>query len=296
MADESGGEGVAAELPPDLAAWLDDHAAETDHEPEELLGRLAAAYRAVEQDGAVSAVATSEDVSEVSTAVEAVQDDLDEKVGDMRERIVQIKRETDAKAPADHSHENLESRLTTLGETIAEIEGLPEEVTALDRQVQDLSTSVESLKSDLSSFQERTEAGFENYETVLEDLLDRTDRLKGRLQTLAETTGALQDAIETRRGVDESREQVAALKREANRMGISSADCEDCGTALNVALLTEPACPACGETFRGVERRSNFLRSHTLSTGSPPALEAGDAERVDVSEDVLNEEEGGGAS
>jgi DNA repair exonuclease SbcCD ATPase subunit len=292
MPDESGGEVVATELPPDLVAWLDEHTAGTEYEPDELLGRLAAAYRAVEQDGDRSAMATSEEVDDLSSAVEAVQDDLDEKVADMRERIVQIKRETDAKAPGNHTHETIEARLTALEESVTELEDVPAEVAALERQVTELNTAVENFESDLSSFQERTEAGFENYETVLEDLLDRTDRLKGRLQTLAETTGTLQEAIETSRGIEESREQVAALKREANRMGIGTADCEECGAALDVALLTEPACPACGETFEGVERRSNFLRSHTLATGSPPALEAGDAERVDVSEDVLNEEGG----
>lgn len=292
MADESGSEVVGAELPPDLAAWLDEHTAESEHEPEDLLGLLAAAYRSVEEDGSASTVATNDEVSSLASAVEGLQDDLDEKVADMRERIVQIKRETDAKAPADHSHEDIESRLSGLGETVAEMDGLQEEVAALEQRVEELSSSVESLDSDLSSMQERSDAGFENYETVLEDLLDRTDRLKGRTQTLAETTGALQDAIETRRGVEESREQVAALKREANRMGIGSADCEDCGTTLEVALLTEPSCPACGETFQSVDRRANFLRSHTLSTGSPPALEAGDAERVDVSEDVLTDEGG----
>lgn len=292
MVDESGGEVVATELPPDLAAWLDDHAAETDHEPEEILGRLAAAYRAVEKDGDGTAVETATKVRDLESAVEEVQDELDEKVTDMRERIVQVKREADAKASADHTHEDLESRLTTLSESVAESEEASKGIASLERQVEEFGTTVENLESDLSSFQERTEAGFENYETVLEDLLEKTDRLKGRVQTLAETTGAFQDAIETLHGGEELREQVAALKREANRMGIVSADCEDCGAALQVALLTEPACPACGETFRGVERRSNFLRSHTLSTGSPPALEAGDAERVDVSEDALNEEEG----
>lgn len=296
MGDESGADAVLADLPPDLASWLDDRAAESDLDSADLLQRLAEGYRAVERDGTADAIPTNTDLADVQRAVAALEEELDEKVSDVRQRVIQVKREADSKAVVDHGHEPLETRLDDLEESIESIEAVTDEVSALDRQLQTVTERVDDVQSDLVDVEERTETGFENYETVVEDLLDRMDRVEGRLETLAQTTSTLQQGLRDARARAEAKAQVDAIKREANRMGISVADCEDCGSELRVGLLTEPACPACGETFAGVDKRSNFLSSHTLSTGSPPALEAGDAERVDVGEDVVSDRSSGGSS
>lgn len=296
MGDERGADAVPADLPPDLASWLDDRAAESGLDSTELLQRLAEAYRAVEADGTTDSIATSTDLAELQQALTALEDEVEEKVSDVRQRVIQVKREADSKAAANHEHGPLETRLDDLEESIESTEAVVDDVTALERQLDTVTDRVDDVRSDLVDVEERAETGFENYETVVEDLLDRMDRVEGRLETLAQTTSTLQKGLSDARARAEAKEQVDAIKREANRLGISVADCEDCGSELQVGLLTEPACPACGETFAGVEKRSNFLSSHTLSTGSPPALEAGDAERVDVGEDVVSDRGSGGSS
>jgi predicted nucleic acid-binding Zn-ribbon protein len=287
MADESGAEAVVADLSPELAGWLEDRANAAGVDRAEFLGRLAAAFHAVETDGE-AAVTDVRDLGALQSDLADLEAEVDEKIEDVRERVVQVKRETDQKAPADHEHPDLDGS--------SEPSGPSEDIPALRRRIESIGDEVEDVRSTIGTVQSRTEAGFENYETVLEDLMDRIDRVEGRLETLAETTAAIQSSIEEIRGRAEVAEQVEAIKREANRMGVAHADCEDCGTGLEVALLTEPACPSCGEPFAGVERRSSFLGSHTLSTGSPPALEAGDAERVDVSEETVSEPGHGGSS
>lgn len=291
MADESGAEPVVADLSPELAGWLEERANAAGVDRAELLGRLAAAFHAVETDEG-SPAPVERDLAEMQADLADLEAEFDEKIEDVRERVIQVKRETDQKAPADHDHPEIAERI----EQSAGSGGASEDVAALRRRVEQVGEELEDVMSTIDSVQSRTEAGFENYETVLEDLMDRVERIEGRMDTLAETTAAIQSSIEEIRGRAEVAEQVETIQREANRMGIAHADCEDCGTGLEVALLTEPACPACGEPFAGVERRSSFLSSHTLSTGSPPALEAGDTERVEVSEETVSDPGHGGSS
>jgi DNA repair exonuclease SbcCD ATPase subunit len=296
MGEERPAEAVATDLPADLATWLEERAAANGVDRAEFLSRLAAAYRQVEGDGDLTDLPTRSEVEEVETTLANLQADFDEKVADVRDRVVQVKREADAKAPSDHTHESLDERLEDLNSRIGTAQEVEDDLEDLQRQVADMGGRLEGLEADLAGVEDRTEAGFKNYETVLEDLLDRAERLEGRLETLARTTSALKGTLSDLRGRAESRAQVGALKREANRMGISAADCEACGTGLEVALLTEPACPACGEDFAGVQRRANFLRSHTLTTGTPPALEAGAADHVEIGEDVLDDGPAGGST
>jgi hypothetical protein len=79
---------------------------------------------------------------------------------------------------------------------------------------------------------------------------------------------------------------VDQLAAAANRRGVREADCEDCGGAVDVALLREPACPHCGATFADVEASSGWFGSDTLVTGAaPPALEPA-ADLVEEESDV----------
>ncbi|MFB6112135.1 MAG: CopG family transcriptional regulator [Halobacteriaceae archaeon] len=242
---------------------------------------------AVASDGVDDAVATTRDIAELEAAIEAVESDLGSKVEDVRDRVIQVKRETDEKAPGDHDHESVEQRLEELA---AAVESLETSVTDLERiepTVESLESTVDELTETVDAIERRTEEGFENYETVLEDLLDRADTMEHRTEALGRAAAQLQQAVESLQSQTAARERAAALQREANRKGIREADCAACETTLDIALLDEAACPACETTFSGVSRRANFLRSHTLDTGDPPALEAGGTEHASLDEDVL---------
>jgi hypothetical protein len=136
---------------------------------------------------------------------------------DVRERVVQLKREIDTKAPADHDHKTLTGRL--------------------DEVERDL----ESIRAEMD-VDTRIDEGFENYRELLERLLDRTETIESRLDTLGSTVLAAREQAERR-------EQLASLTRTANREGVRTADCEECSETLDLGLLSDPSCPHCEMDF-----------------------------------------------
>lgn len=140
---------------------------------------------------------------------------------DVRERVVQLKREIDAKAPADHDHETLTARLD-----------------GIEHDLESIRAETEDVRERSLDAGERIDDGFENYRELLERLLERTETIESRLDTLGTTVLAARER-------NESREQLASLTRTANRGGVRTADCEGCSETLDLGLLFEPVCPHC---------------------------------------------------
>lgn len=161
-------------------------------------------------------------------------------LADVRERIVQVKRETDTKAPADHDHEEIDAELDRLG---SDIEALREES--------------ESALELAERAERRVETGFENYAELLEELLDRTETIEKRLDTLGTT--ALAERERTK-----PRERLAELSRAANREGVRTADCEACAETVDIGLLTDPTCPHCEAPFTEFATGRGMFGSATL--------------------------------
>ena len=272
------GEQVDA-LPNDLHEWVQERAEETDRPPAEVLARAIAAYRLLDDDeGDLERVAAegveadafrglSGTVADLDGRVEAVEDDFAEKVEDVRDRVVQVKRETDAKAPADHDHPDLRRAAETA-------EALADDVAAVRADLDDLGSTFE--------------AGFANYEEVLEYLTDATDDLEGKADALA----AVAADLRTRLGRVEAREAraraAADLKDEANELGVSKASCGACGSPVRLGLLSSPECPHCGGAFEAVEGSRGFFGSPTLTVGERPALEGETADEPDP-EDIFED-------
>lgn len=265
------------ELPDDLEAWVADRAAADDTSRADVVRRLMAAHRLLDEqpdrlDGTVGSDVDGDpavdpnrmDADSLAAEIEAldarvgdltdrvggVETDLDEKITDVRERVIQVKREADAKAPTDHDHPDLERRMD-------------ERLERLD---------------------ERLDEGFENYEEVLEYLTQRTDDLAddaddrgAKLRQVANAVVDLRRRVATIETVVEERAAVAALRESANRQGIAEAACDSCGESVRLGLLDEPACPHCESPFDGVEP-GGWFRSARLTVGDVPALEAGTAD------------------
>lgn len=175
---------------------------------------------------------------------------------DVRERVVQVKRETDAKAPAEHDHPGIEASLTEFREAAAE---------------------VEALAGDLETLEARVASGFDNYEEVLEYLTESIDSVSARQTTLARALVETRDELRKLAARDSARSAAEALKRTANQHGIRTADCGDCESPVDVGLLTRSQCPHCSATFVDVVPSRGFFGTDTLETGDRPALEAGEA-------------------
>ena len=247
------GEGTeAGALPEHFDEWLDQRAAELDTDRTGVLARAVAALRAVEAE-ADEAV----DPQRFESRVADLEADFDEKLEDVRERVVQVKREADEKAPADHDHPDAERALVETREVAK---------TAAER-TDDLAEAVDDLD-------DRVTAGFENYEEVLSYLTDASDETEAKLDAVARTLLDLRSRVADLEAAAARDDAVAAIRADANRRGVTVARCESCDGTVGLGLLDDPSCPHCEAPFDGLGPDRGLLKKPKLTTGTPPALAA----------------------
>jgi hypothetical protein len=180
---------------------------------------------------------TADRLSDVEARLDALEGDLDEKITNVRNRVIEVKRETDAKASADHDHG---------------------EIQAVTRQLEELKDDVTALSSTVSAID--TDAAPARLDQVEADLGDVEDRLT----TVAWIVRDLREAQES----DTGDAALAELKRDAAAADVARAKCENCGEGVDISLLTEPACPHCEATVSTVEPASGFFSKPTLRVAS----------------------------
>jgi len=264
MASESSDDvGVSLSLPPDVAAWLDRKAADLDVDQEDVVVQLLASYRAAEEfdDDDVSATLGTDVESEVrdivaerlpdiaaavadridtgdtaeveerlTTELDRVESEFTDKIQDVRERVVQVKQETDGKADADHTH--------------------PEfgELATLSTAVDDLEASLGAIESRVANNAETVADVGERTDDIhaqiaeLDDATERLAELEERLQTVAWVVSDLREAEQAR---SSGTSPIDRLKATAAELDIDRAVCGNCSEAVDIALLHEPRCPHC---------------------------------------------------
>jgi chromosome segregation ATPase len=262
MAGEETRETISVTLSADVVDWLDEQAETTGTDRERYVQELVSAYHSVagnngDVDADLQSLASS---SEIERQLEEQRDEYVELIEDVRERVIQVKREADARAPADHDHPELES------------------VERIESDLEAIRATVEELETDL-------ENGFQNYEDVLRYLKDATEESQRHLDTLATAMLDLRSA--TKRVAAESAARVEAdrLKATANKHGFRRADCEECDASVDISLLSKANCPHCSATFVDADPKDGFFGDNTLVTGSMPALE-GDVDGEDDGTDL----------
>lgn len=181
--------------------------------------------------------------------LEEVEREFRELVEDVRDRVIQVKRETDEKAPADHGHP------------------------ALANELQRVADGLERVEAELERVDHRVDRGFENYEEVLEYLTETTDDVQRAVSRLTSVVVDLRGRLRETTRDEARRTALAHLTDAANRHGVNSARCEDCDERVDVSLLVEPRCPHCDTAFTTLEPRPGFFRTSVLHTGRLPALE-----------------------
>ncbi|WP_135535801.1 hypothetical protein [Halostella pelagica] len=286
MSSEESGE-LSVSVPRELREWLDRQADERAQSPDDVIRQFIESYYAVDQmengdspDAVVEELVNADDG--VSDAVEERLDEIDDRymdlIEDVRERVIQVKREADGKAPADHDHPDVLDRLDGLD---AETERLVDDIAAVETHLEDLD--------------DRLDAGFANYEDVLEYLTDTTDELQERTDLMARAVVDVRDEVRQLAGESERRAEAESLQVAANRLGVRTADCDHCGSEVDIALLTAPECPHCANTFSDVEGKRRFFDSATLVTGQPPALSGSVEPDLDSSlDDMVTDGDGVG--
>ncbi len=189
--------------------------------------------------------ATNSVQRQLSNRIDSAESEFDEKITDVRERVIQVKKEADKKAPAEHSHD--------------ELDAVPE----LEATVTELRTELDALRSE-----------FDEHVPDNEDSLmaaeQRLDEMQDRLQTIAWVVSDLRDAQESTGGL----QAVERIKRAAAKANIERANCENCGEGVALSLLTDPECPHCSATVTNVEPSSGWFGNPKLLTAAQ--LESGE--------------------
>lgn len=223
--------------------------------PEGLPGEEPAAEVAAEERADVTAI--EEDVA-------AMHEEFDEKVSDVRDRVIQVLREAESKAGKDHSHPTLRSR----------IDEIDSSVTTVTDRLEALETQVD----------ERTDSLTE----VVESQDERVDDVEEKLTRVASALVRIQRRVDELETEQAKRESVDELTAVANRHDIIDADCGHCDRTVHLGLLSEPRCPHCESHFDAVEPKSGFFGSARLTVGDRPAI-TGERNVPNEPSDVLEE-------
>ncbi|MXR50902.1 hypothetical protein GRX03_04675 [Halovenus sp. WSH3] len=189
--------------------------------------------------------ATNSVQRQLSNRIDSVESEFDEKIDDVRDRVIQIKQETDGKAPADHTHPQLDA------------------IPKLEQRLADLEAELTELREEVSDH-------VPEHEEQIGEIDERLDRMEDRLQTVAWVVSDLREARESSGGL----EAVERIKRAAAKADIERANCENCGEGVTLSLLTDPECPHCSATVTNVEPANGWFGSPTLLTAAQ--LESGE--------------------
>ncbi|MFB6266320.1 MAG: hypothetical protein ABEI31_01570 [Halodesulfurarchaeum sp.] len=239
------------------AEWAIERAEELDVEPHEFLTRVLAAFREAEAVGDAD-LASAGELEALEDRIDELDESVDEKIDDVRQRVIQVKRETDEKAPADHAHPEFAERLERTASELSEVEA-----------------TLAELEETLSETEGRLDRGFENFEEILEYLIDRTDEMEERLETLGSALLDLRRTVSTQAEREQDRRAAERIKRTAASRGVRKAKCDACGSKIDLALLAQATCPTCEAEFRELDANPGFFGTSVLETGRRPALEGG---------------------
>ncbi|WP_440764782.1 hypothetical protein [Natronorubrum sp. DTA7] len=234
---------VSFGVPGEVDDWLAREADRRGQTRDDVCRQLVAAAHAIASDDDFSPP-DLEDVTGLHSELEAQREEFRELLEDVRARVVQVKRETDANAPADHEH--------------------TEHATDDD---------LAALRADLETLESTVDDGFANFESVLEHLFAETETLEEHATLLATAVIDLREQRDIAARRTRRRAEADRLKRAANQLGIRTAVCDACDERVDLALLTEAACPHCASGITDLVENASFFGSHTLETGEPPALE-----------------------
>jgi uncharacterized protein (DUF3084 family) len=296
MASESSDDaGVSVSLPADVEVWLDRKAADLGVDREAVVVQLLAAYRAAEEFDDTDVAAAlgdrdveaevrnviaerlpdiadavaervdggSEDIDAVeeglSAEIDRVESEFTDKIQDVRERVVQVKREADGKAEADHAHPEFDD-LATLSAAVDDLES----------SLGALESRVDEAADDAAAAEERVD-DLEDRVSEIEEATDRLDEVEERLRTVAWVVSDLREAEQARSAGTDA---IDRLKATAAELDVDRAVCENCSEAVDIALLHEPKCPHCDATVSDVALPGGLFGKPKLTVARK--LEAGD--------------------
>ncbi|TKX72481.1 hypothetical protein EXE46_15795 [Halorubrum sp. GN11_10-6_MGM] len=148
---------------------------------------------------------------------------------------------------ADRFSDNLtrlHSRVEALDNRLDETDSVDE--TELDRISEEFSVEIDRLESTQREFEAWIDEEFDEIEALFRRLVDTTDTLEDRIDTLDAELSTLRDD-------DAAADRLASLRRDALSLGTDTGRCEHCETTIDLSMLDEPNCPDCDATFVAAE-------------------------------------------
>ncbi|KAB7513287.1 hypothetical protein DM867_09895 [Halosegnis rubeus] len=225
MATESESSRLSIRLPPDLESWLEELADERGMDRDRLLERLLEANQRALKQG---------DGGELSVRIDELESEFDEKIDDIRSRVLQLKRQTEAKAPADHEHDEFD-QFDTLEDQLTQI---TQTVSTLEADIEELANAVET------------------HDEALETTQQRLRRVAAAVVRLQQQAGRDDD------------DRLTKLRDIAAQRGFETATCRACGNSVNISLLSEAVCPHCSTEFGDITGSNGFFSTPKLVAGS----------------------------
>lgn len=264
-----------------------------DADREDLLKRAIVALAETEDID----VPDAEEVATIRADLTELDAEFDEKVTDLRERFVELYRDLEAKAPADHTHDETAARLDAVAgdvdELAVEIDAAAERLDELEADAAATATvseAVDETIDDIDARLARVESRIESRTEDLDALESRVDELDvdefdDKLSRVASAVVRVRRRLEAAERDRADRERLDALTAAANRAGVRKAACTDCGETVDMGLLTTPECPHCGRRFAELEPNPGFLGTSKLVTEEAPALDGEVEEDGDIEGD-----------
>ena len=263
-------------LPAELDEWLTSRVDETEHSKSALLARAVTAYRLLSEveddpdvfDRELTAL-ESVDIVDGDTAerLDALESAVDDRFDELKERIIDVLKETRNRAPEDHDHPELATQLDELSAELSSLKTGHEELTTTHEALLTTHEAFEDTVDDeLSALSEQLDSATDSFEA----LETRSDRLAGAVVDLRRRLSRTEQELSDRR-------ELGSILVIAHEEGLSKATCESCGSGIELGLLRAPWCPHCEARFESIEPRS-FFRRPLLTVADRPALEAGNPE------------------
>ena len=290
----------------DPVASLDAAAEEAGVTREELLKRAIVAL--AESEGVD--VPDAEEIAAVESRLDDLDAELDAKVGDLRERFIDLYREVESLETADANATDASTESGDADETAARLDDLADELEAVSDRLDRLDAAAADAASservaDLGDRMDALDARLDELDAVgdrLDGVDEHVDAVGGRLDEVDERVASVESdldelsteglsevddklsrvanaVVRVKRRLDAAerdradRERVDALTRTANRHGVRSADCDHCGGGVELGLLSTPECPHCGHRFEDLEPNTGFLGTSRLLVGDRPAID-----------------------
>lgn len=176
--------------------------------------------------------ATQSDVRNIRSQVEEQKEEFWDKIEDVREKIIMLKKDIDNKADQKHEHTEY-----------VEEETLESEINRIESQIEKLSNK--SIQN----------------EDLNEEFSEKLDILASNLLSVRNRVGNLE--AERRERMEKNR-RMKKIIEDARKNGTTKPKCRNCGKSVRMDILREPECPHCSGDTEGIESR--FLFSDVLIT------------------------------